>query len=200
MQRTLCLLTLASLLACVPANSPTPAPQVSPLPGASASPSSNTPTSSPSPDAVAPTAQPNPSSSALPSPSGAGASASPGTGEGAAAIEALRLETSTRFLSANGQRVQLNVRDQNGQPIAPERLSFVSSRPQDLSVDAQGNVEARVNDGFSTITVRLKSSYLSAEQLFSVSSPLSGGGGGSSNNTPAGPTQENVNGQIEFQF
>lgn len=112
-------------------------------------------------------------------------------------VQALRLEAGNRFLSASGQRVSLRVLDHTGNPIDPSRLSFFSSRPQDFSVDAQGQVQARVSDGFSTITVKLNGSNLTADQLFSVTSPTGGGGGGGAR---TGLPQENVNGQIEFQF
>ncbi len=114
-------------------------------------------------------------------------------------LHALHLEVSNRFLSANGERAQLTVKDQNGNLIETERLRFVSTRSQDFSVDAAGHVEALTSEGFSTIIVSVVGALLSAEQLFSVSNPSSGSSGGS-RNTPVPATQENVNGQIEFQF
>lgn len=112
-----------------------------------------------------------------------------------------------RFFSASGQTGQLNVqfKNANGQLVSVNGagFSYSSSRPQDFRVDANGQITALVSEGFSTITVRVDGSDLSAAQLVSVSSPTSGssgGGGSSSTNTPPAPTQENVNGQIEFQF
>ncbi len=113
-------------------------------------------------------------------------------------VNQINVRIGNRFFSAIGQTSQLQVDllDENGQRInSNAELSYSSSRPQDFSVDGNGQVTARVSEGFSTIIVSLNS--LSATQLVSVSSPSSGGSGSTA---PPEPTEENVNGQIEFEF
>lgn len=186
MPRLLAVFALLSLVACTP-SAPLPSNPTLPTSSPQPTPSGVSPTPSPAPSSA--TSTPSPSASALP----------PATNP--RDIQSLQLEGS-RFLSASGQRITLRVRDQNGAVIAPEQLRFVSSRPQDVSVDAQGQVEARVDNGFSTITISLLGSDLQIAQLFSVASPSSswssGGGGGGGGGSA--PTQENVSGQVAFQF
>ncbi|MGV3527196.1 MAG: hypothetical protein ACO1RX_23470 [Candidatus Sericytochromatia bacterium] len=188
MPRLLAFLTLIGLAGCTPTASlpsePAPLASASAAPSAQPTPSGETP--SPAPSSATPSLSPSPS--ALP----------PGPATGSAEIQALQLDA-PRFLSASGERLTLQVRDQNGNVIAPERLRFVSSRPQDLSVDAQGQVQAQVENGFSTITISLLGSALQIEQVFSITSS-SGSGSSSGGGSSGAPTRENVTGQVAFQF
>lgn len=203
----LILLTLFALPGCVPTQNTIP--PTTNLPLASASP---TPLSSPAPTASpANTGSTNTpgSSTTQPTPT---ASSTPGTGTtnniNISQISRLELDAAQRFLSASGQSAKVTVRfiDANGNLLSLNNVpvSYTVSRPTDFRVSEDGTVTALVNEGFSDIIVTLPGSNLSAKQLFSVSSPSggsSGGGGGSSSgNTNTQPTQENVNGQIEFQF
>ncbi len=202
MKRTLWFLTLSGLLACTPANVTKPStaniqpaasnsPQTAPVAGGSLT--STTP-SAPSASIIPNSnAENEPSTPAVPVDSTASVTDT-------SDLQALQLQVSKRFFSESGEQVQLIVKDQNGNPIAPERLKFVSLRPQDFSVDAMGNVRALISEGFATIRISVNGSSLSAEQLFSVSNPSGGSSGGSESNIKAPPTQEKVNGQIEFQF
>lgn len=186
MPRLLAFFALLGLVACTP-SAPLPSEPTLPISSPQPAPSGGSPTPSPASSSATPMA--SPSASALPP--------APGT----RTIQALKLEGS-RFLNASGQRITLSVRDQDGTVIAPEQLRFVSSRPQDLRVDAQGQVQALVDNGFSTITISLLGSDLQIEQLFSVASPSSSwsGGGGGGGGGGSAPTQENVSGQVAFQF
>lgn len=194
----LCLL----LTACVPAQLPVTG---------GASPSVTEPTASVGPQS--PTSTP---SAAPVSPNGPGvtASASPalptegpaqGTAQGLAQASKLVLSLGNRFFSAVGEQreLRIEVQDAQGRVLPTDGLTFAysSSRPQDFSVDATGRVVAEVSDGYSDISVQLVGSALRVSQLVSVSSAgASSGGGGGGGGGAAAPTEENVNGQVEFQF
>jgi hypothetical protein len=168
------------------------------------SPSSSS-TSSPAPGSnIAPLTPPDSSVDA----GVGGATDAPPLPEGSNAVDLSNISQvvvgiGNRFFSARGESrpLQVQLKDARGQVIAPAGVtySYVSSRPQDFSVDATGQVVAQVSEGFSSITVRLNGSDKQATQLVSVSNAASGGGGGGSNASSA-PTEEKVNGQVEFQF
>ncbi len=136
MNRTLMILTLCSF-ACTP--TPNGTEEQNPTPGASPPPNSMLTLKPSNPEApgseTANTSnEPAPAITARPdTPTDA-----PSTAINNA--QRIQIEVSSRFFSANGQQAQLIVKDQNGNPIAPERLRFVSSRSQDFRVDAKGNV------------------------------------------------------------
>jgi hypothetical protein len=190
-------------------------------------------TTQPSPPSASsqPSATPNPSMPASPGPNGSVPVPTPSSGTnnngtpttptptpnpGASSSTTVNLPDGTRlvvsvpnrFLDKKSQSVQLNVRllDQSGReiPIDLARLSFVSSRPEDFSVNAQGLITALKEEGFTTITVQVNGTEIKATQTLSVSSVVfggsggggGGGGSGSSSNTPAS-TRLNVNTSFE---
>ena len=114
-------------------------------------------------------------------------------------ITELSLSFEKRIFSGSGQSVTLTVKDQEGQVLQVENLVFSSSRPQDINVSELGVVKAIVDEGFSTIKVKVLGSDISKEQLFSVSTPSGGSGGSSSTSGNNDPTTEKVEGQIEFE-
>lgn len=125
-------------------------------------------------------------------------------------ISRLELRASRTYLSAQGESSQLDVLafDAQGQAVNPSGLDFqfVSSKPQQFSVDARGRVTALVDHGSAEIQVSLNGTSQKAVQLITVArSSGSAGGGGSSGgsapeSSPTPPTQEQINGQIEFPF
>ncbi len=206
----LLLLNLLALPGCTPAQNAMPPtanpPLASALPTSVASPTPSESSSVTPPDT--PDAQATPSPNTSPSPNTGittGGSVNTGTASSIdlSQISQLELEAAQRFLSASGQSSKVSVRfkDATGNLLSLSNVSvnYSSSRPQDFRVSEDGTVTALVDEGFSDIIVTLPGSSLSAKQLFSVSSPTGGSSGGSSN-TNKQPTQENVNGQIEFQF
>ncbi|MGV3523898.1 MAG: hypothetical protein ACO1RX_06705 [Candidatus Sericytochromatia bacterium] len=197
------LLSLLSLTlgACQASSTGTPTPTT---PSASVQPSSApTPTPEPSSPAEASPVPGQPSASPvpLPTPSGAGSSATINLPDGSRLV----LTLPNRFLTDSGQSITVSAQllDANGQPLPLNSLQLLysSSRPQDFSISDQGVITSLVNDGYSTITVRINGTDLSASQLISVSALSSGGGGGGGGSTPR-PTptpQENVNAEIGFE-
>jgi hypothetical protein len=103
----------------------------------------------------------------------------------------LRLSAPTRFLSYLGETLALraDVLDAQGQVLANVPLDWISSRPGDFSVDAQGLVKALETNGYSEITASLPGSSLKASLIINISGGKSsgGGGGGSSASTPQPP-------------
>jgi hypothetical protein len=173
-----------------PSASPTnPAPSASPAPGASAAPATPTPVFS-----MTPGASSNPSG---------GSTATVNLPNGTRLVIALP----NRFLSSKGQSVQLNAQlfDANGQalPLGDIKLLFSSSRPLDFSVSDTGVVVALKDSGYSTLTVRVEGTDLTATQLISVDAFVggsSGGGGGGSSSPGASPTPlTQVNANVNFE-
>jgi hypothetical protein len=196
---------LITLSACAPGTMPVANGSTSGAVSAPQTPGSAAPTL---PEATATTA---PTAGAITPPTTpTGGTASPqapstGTVQALARAHKLVLSMGNRFFSARGEQrqIRIEVQDDQGKVLSGEELSFdfSSSRPQDFSVDATGRIMAEVTDGYSDIIVRLQGSSLQASQLVSVSSPTaSGGGGGGGAGNAAPPTQETVNGQVEFQF
>lgn len=103
----------------------------------------------------------------------------------------VQINLDTRFLNGAGDSVQIQVvaKDQAGHLVDPKSLAleFTSSRPQDVSVDAQGLIKALQDFGYSEIGVRVPGSEQTAKFSISVSSSEavsgSSGGGGSSSFT-----------------
>ena len=111
-------------------------------------------------------------------------------------IAGVRLSSQNdRFLDAKNETTQFNVVfiDKLGQEIDINTLNNVvlnweSSRPQDFSVDAEGNLKALVEFGFADIIVRLANTNLEARTRISVNATqFSGSSGGGSSNTNTGP-------------
>lgn len=126
------------------------------------------------------------------------------TGGSSVAISGLRFEAANRFLNAKGEtvRLYLTLLGPQGQPLSPEvqaalPIEWLSTRPQDLSVDAQGFVKALVEEGFSTIIARVPGSTYEAQTLFSVSSGRSGGGGGGGGGSSGGGVSAALNPVIQ---
>lgn len=122
-------------------------------------------------------------------------------GEILTVAKGLELTFGQRFFSEPGQQTQLQVTllDQNGSALSIQKapIRFSSSRPGDFSVSETGLVTALKADGYSEITAALTGTDIVAKQIFSVNSPIVSRGSG---NSASHATQENVNGQIEFQF
>lgn len=100
-------------------------------------------------------------------------------------LAGIRFEERDRFLNALGQttRFAVYLLDRQGQRIDFQvPLEWSSSRPQDFSVDDQGNLKALVNDGFSVIVAKIPGTSFEARTTINVTtwSPTSGGGGGGS--------------------
>jgi hypothetical protein len=172
-----------------PSASPTnPLPGTSPVPGASVAPVTPTPTPVFS---ITPGASSNPSG---------GSTATVNLPNGTRLVIALP----NRFLSSKGQSVQLNAQlfDANGQalPLGDIKLLFSSSRPLDFSVSDTGVVVALKDSGYSTLTVRVEGTDLTASQLISVDTFVGGGGGGGGSSSPsASPTPlTQVNANVNF--
>lgn len=156
-----------------PGNSPSPGvTPASPSPGSTASPAAN--------PGAGPAASPSPA----PSASGSGPASPLPSGQ----IQRLELGLSSRFLNGSGEslQIQLSAFDADGKPAAlnPSALQWRSSRPQDISVDANGRVTALAEEGFAEISASLPGGP-EAKVLVSVSSGehssgSSGGGGGGS--------------------
>jgi hypothetical protein len=124
------------------------------------------------------------SSSPLPSPLYPSPSAPPALpGSLPAGLAGLRLETGNRFLSGQGARAQFRavLLDAAGQVLRAEvPLQWQSSRPQDFSVDDQGQILALVGSGYADIQVRIPGTAFAASAVMNVSSfGRSGSSGGS---------------------
>lgn len=117
----------------------------------------------------------------------------------------LRISLANRFFTQAGQRAQLQVSlvDSQGQPlpINSQLLRFVSSCPQDFSVDANGMVTALVDQGFSEISVQLEKTALKATLLVSVNAVYyaSGGSGGGSGGGGQSIPSEAISLDVEFE-
>jgi hypothetical protein len=116
-------------------------------------------------------------------------------------LKSLTVLASKVYLDKKGEVVNLQpvLKDAAGQPLntVDFPLEWLSSRPADFAVDATGKVTALVEYGYSEITLRVPGTDLAVKQLLSVTELIGSSSGGSSS---FGPTQENVNGTIEFQF
>ncbi|MGV3526616.1 MAG: hypothetical protein ACO1RX_20530 [Candidatus Sericytochromatia bacterium] len=192
----LLLLGLLSLSACTPPGTSQPLP--GPSPDASAAPTpvpgvSATPTPVPSPTA----------SPVVPTPS---ASAPPAVGLPAELAGIRFAASNVRFLNQKGQSTPFEVEalDREGRVLdlnlAALPLEWRSSRPQDFSVDAQGQVTALVESGYSSIEVRVPGSDFQASSVVNIAtgSGNGGGGGGSSAPTPnAAPVISALNASSE---
>lgn len=192
------------LTACVPPSTPAgPSPSASPALAASASPNPS-PSSGPSSGlgAVAganPSAAPTPTVSLNPSQPVAVAPGKPA--QDLSLLKSLTVLASKVYLDKKGEVVNLQpvLKDAAGQPLntVDFPLEWLSSRPADFAVDASGKVTALVEYGYSEITLRVPGTDLAVKQLLSVTELVGTSSGGSGS---VGPTQENVNGTIEFQF
>jgi hypothetical protein len=97
-----------------------------------------------------------------------------------------------RFLDAKGESTRFPVElvDALGQVISMTvPLEWSSSRSQDFSVDAAGNITALVASGFSTIAAKIPGTDFEARAIINVASSSTGGssGGGSSVAANAAP-------------
>lgn len=140
-----------------PTTSPTPENPATPPPGSTEGPSS--------PGEIAPTPTARPTAFVLP-----------------ANLSRIQFSAQNdRFLDQVGEQTQFQVEliDNLGQVIdAVVPLEWISSRPDDFSVDAEGHLTARVASGFSTITVRIPGTSFEARTIINVVSGGSSGGGG----------------------
>lgn len=122
-------------------------------------------------------------------------------GQDLSQVKSLSLIASQRFLNASGETLQLTpvLKDAQGNTLtaADFPLEWRSSRPLDFGVNAEGKVTALVGSGYSNISLTLTGTTMSVVQLVSVAS---GEGGGSGSGQAKEPTEENVNGEIKFQF
>ncbi len=183
------------LVACMPTNAPEP---TSANPAASVPPSVTPETSELADTPTTPTntgQSPAPMSSASPD-------TSPDTFSNNAAalqqqlsrIARLRMSNQNdRFLDAKNETTQFNVvfvdalgAEIDGSQLRNVVLNWESSRPQDISVDAQGQIQALVEFGFADIVVRIPDTEFEARTRVSVNatqfSSGSGGGGSSGEN------------------
>lgn len=129
---------------------------------------------------------PVPAESALPGASPLPSASSSPAGGGSATIKlpenlsSIRFASVDRFLDQQGETTHIRVEllDQLGQLI-PINVPFAwtSSRSQDFSVDAEGNVTALVEFGYSTIEARIPGTSFRASSVINVNSADSGSGG-----------------------
>lgn len=127
----------------------------------------------------------------LPTPlSGTGAAPQASAEPVSVAVAGLRFAAVDRFLDAAGerQRLQVVLLDVQGQPLAVDLpLEWSSSRPQDIRVSSDGQIEALVDFGYSQIEVRLPGTDFVTGVLINVNnSGLSAGGSGSGNGSGSG--------------
>lgn len=188
------LLAVSLLTACPPqsvVNTPvTPSTGASASPSASSSPGNSSPTSSPTASpatSTLPDAPPTPGSSPSAPVSGGVDTSGSATVSLPANLSSIRFATIDRFLDAQGEvtRFQVEFVDNLGNRISGNvPLLWSSSRPQDFSVDAEGNVKALVDFGFSTIEVRIPGTAFEARTIVNVTSSSGGGSGGGGSTTP----------------
>lgn len=183
---SLCAASILLLTAC-----PQPNTSETPNPGPSGA-ASTEPTPAPSGEPGAspssePGANPEPGSTATPSPAASGTI--PITAPSGAPVvdisEIASIEVSVPnpyLKKGKGDTAQLSVtlKDKDGQvvSIGDAVLDWVSARPNDFSIDANGLATALVSDGYTIVTVTEKSSGLSATLKLSVTDTRSSGGGG----------------------
>ncbi len=180
------LLAISLLTACPPkpvGNAPTN-PQASagstatPDPGASRNPEPGTTPTPPSPgtgETPSPEITPTPGASASVGAGGSGGFTLPDN------LSSIRLATVNRFLNFKGETTRLNVEliDNIGNVIPVDvPLEWISSRPLEISVDAEGNVKALVEFGFTTITAKIPGTSFETRTVININSVNSGGGGG----------------------
>ena len=135
------------------------------LAGISPTPEAATPSVLPSPS-VNPALAEQPAPTPMPSPSG--------MTNLLAQVASLRLDISTRFLSRLGQtqRIAVVPLDARGQAVSGDwPLDWRSSRPQDVSVTADGVVTALTQMGYSQITVRIPGTELEVSINIDVTDP-----------------------------
>ncbi len=166
----------ASLPAAVNQNSPTQSNQNPAL--------QPPPTEGKAPASTAPVGPSSPGGSTQPN----GTGTQPAQGNAQSSVANLRLNAASRFLSAKGESLKLQVElfDAKGQ-IVPEQAGLVwsSSRPQDFSVDPSGKVTALTEIGFSEIGVRLSGTELKASLIINVITTNELNSSGSSTTEPA---------------
>lgn len=204
---SLCATSLLVLTACPQPN--TPPTGASPEPGNSASPEPS-PSAETSASPSSEPGNPEPSSTATPSPTASGTlpatSPSDAPEVNASEIAAVELSTSNRYLTqGKGDTAQLTVtlKDKSGQVVSVKDvvLEWVSSRPSDFSIDANGLATALVAEGYTEITVTEKSSGLSATLKISVSDTISysgGGGGGGGGGVVRKTPPENLTAHVNY--
>lgn len=92
-------------------------------------------------------------------------------------VARLSIATPQRYLDGEGKQAQLQViaqdTDGNNIPLTRLQLNFTSSRPQDISVDANGRVTAHNDFGYSYIQVSVQNQ--TAQTLISVNNSALGG-------------------------
>lgn len=140
------------------------------------------------PPSTSPVGPISPGGSSLPNHTGNGTGVQPPSGNAQSSVANLRLNAASRFLSAKGESLKLQVElfDAKGQ-IVPEQAGLVwsSSRPQDFSVDPSGKVTALTEIGFSEIGVRLAGTELKASLIINVLTTNELNSSGSSTTEPA---------------
>ena len=119
-------------------------------------------------------------------------------------LKSLGILANKVYLDYKGEAIILKplLKDAQGQLLNTSDfpLEWLSSRPADFAIDASGKVTALVEYGFSEITLRVPGTQLAVKQMLSVTENVGTGSGSGSGTGNSGPTQENVNGNIEFQF
>ena len=155
-------------------------------PGASANPSDNTGSAS---TPLTPNASATPSANAS-APVNGGVNTGGSVNVSLPAnLSSIRFATIDRFLDAKGEatRYQVELVDSLGNLIPVEvPLEWSSSRLQDFSVDANGNIKALVDFGYSTIEVKIPGTAFEARTVVNVTSPSSGGGSGGGSGASGG--------------
>ena len=118
-----------------------------------------------------------PGSDSSATPASAPMQASPSSPTLPAGLAQILIRESGRFLAGKGASTQLQVDflDADGQTLQVGNLplEWSSSRPQDIQVDQTGKVTALVDEGFSSIRVRILTGELTAEQLISATNSSS---------------------------
>lgn len=110
----------------------------------------------------------------------------------------LQLVATDRFLEAKGESTRLEVRYLNaqGEPLDLDLpIEWVSSRPQDFSIDPSGLAQALVDFGFAEITAQIPNSAFKTKLVLNVTATFlsSGGGGGGTSSSGSSNTAPVIN-------
>lgn len=97
------------------------------------------------------------------------------TANAAVPVARIKMNVDSRFLNKEGETKQLTVTlfDAAGNSLPGDKVSLIwkSARPQDISVDSQGNIKAVVGLGYAPITVTVAGTDISDTIAFDVSDP-----------------------------
>ncbi len=90
-------------------------------------------------------------------------------------IAALKLDINNRFLTKDGEERQLSalLLDAASNPVSQNGavIQWTTNRPQDVSVDTQGNIKALTGLGFSRITAQVVGTTIQDSILIDISDP-----------------------------